>query len=178
MLAQNDTIPVSVNPALLEILSSKYPKSYTIGEISVTGTQSFDPTLIVSISGLAVGDKLLLPGSDVFGKAIAKLWKQSLVSNTVINITKVQGSSISIEIAITERPRLISFSFEGVKKSEKEDLENQRDNTQSPSQRKSIDERLKQVYTELSLIQRALVALVGVAAISAVCFLITESNSG
>ena len=122
--AQNDTLPVSVNPALQEIFTSKYPKSYNIAEISVTGTQSFDPGLIISISGLAVGDKVLLPGSDVFGKAIAKLWKQSLVSNAIISITKVQDADIFVEIAITERPRLIALNFEGVKKSEKEDLEN------------------------------------------------------
>jgi outer membrane protein insertion porin family len=152
VLAQNDTIPVSVNPALLEILSSKYPKSYTIGEISVTGTQSFDPTLIVSISGLAVGDKLLLPGSDVFGKAIAKLWKQSLVSNAVVNITKLEGSSLSVEIAITERPRLISFSFEGVKKSEKEDLENKiglsKDKVLTENMKLSAVEAIEKFYYE------------------------------
>ena len=152
VLAQNDTLPVSVNPALLEIFSSKYPKSYTIGEITVTGTQSFDPTLIVSISGLAVGDKILLPGSDVFGKAIAKLWKQSLVSNAVVNITKLEGSSISVEIAITERPRLISFSFEGVKKSEKEDLENKiglsKDKVLTENMKLSAVEAIEKFYYE------------------------------
>ena len=58
--AQQDTLPVSVNPALLDIFQSKYPKNYTIAGISVTGAKAFDANLIASISGLAIGDKVLL----------------------------------------------------------------------------------------------------------------------
>jgi len=121
--AQNDTIPVSVNPALQQIFTAKYPKSYTIGGISVTGAKAFDPNLIISISGMAIGDKVQLPGSDVFGKAISKLWKQSLVSNVNITITRLEEQTIFIEINIVERPRLIDFKFMGIKKGEKDDLE-------------------------------------------------------
>jgi len=121
--AQNDTIPVSVNPALQEILTAKYPKSYTIGGITVTGAKAFDPNLIISISGMAIGDKVQLPGSDVFGKAISKLWKQSLVSKVDVAITRLEEQTIFIEINIEERPRLIDFKFIGIKKGEKDDLE-------------------------------------------------------
>ena len=121
--AQNDTIPVSVNPALQEILNAKYPKTYTIAGISVTGTKAYDANLISSISGMAVGDKIQLPGSDVFGKAIAKLWKQNLVSKVDISITRLEDQNIYIDINILERPRLIDFKFIGIKKGEKDDLE-------------------------------------------------------
>ena len=121
--AQNDSIPVSVNPALMEIFNAKYPKSYTIAGISVTGTKAFDPALISSISGLAVGDKVQIPGTDVFGKAIAKLWKQSLVSNVVINIAKLEDQNIYLEIEITERARLIDYKVIGVSSGEKDDLD-------------------------------------------------------
>lgn len=121
--AQTDTIPVSVDPALQDIYNSKYPKEYTIGGITVTGTRSFDQNLIISISGLAVGDKVQIPGTDVFGKAIAKLWKQSLVSNVEINLTKLEGSMLYIQLNITERPRLLDYKFVGIKKGERDDLE-------------------------------------------------------
>ena len=121
--AQNDTIPVSVNPALQEIFNSKYPKTYTIAGISITGTKAYDANLISSISGMAVGDKIQLPGSDVFGKAIAKLWKQNLVSKVDISITRLEDQNIYIDINISERPRLIDFKFIGIKKGEKDDLE-------------------------------------------------------
>ncbi len=118
-----DTTPVSVDPALMEILNSKIPKEYTIADITVTGTKAFDPNLIVSISGIAVGDKVQIPGTDAFGKAIAKLWRQNLISQVEIYFTKLSGRDLSIEIAITERPRLADFKFVGVKKGERDDLE-------------------------------------------------------
>lgn len=121
--AQQDTTPVSVNPALLEILSGKYPKPYIIAGIQVNGTRAFDPSLISSISGLALGDKVMLPGTDAFAKAISKLWKQSLVAHVEININRLEEQNIYIEINIVERPRLIDFRFIGVTKGEKDDME-------------------------------------------------------
>ncbi|MFN0081638.1 MAG: hypothetical protein ACKVOM_03900 [Ferruginibacter sp.] len=113
---------VSVDPTLKEIYSSKIPKKYTIAGINVIGSKSFDKNLIISISGLAIGDEVQIPGTDVFNKAIVKLWKQSLVSSAEINITRLEDSKIYIEIIVQERPRLINFSFEGVKKGDKDDL--------------------------------------------------------
>ncbi len=113
---------LSVNPALIDLYKGKVPKKYTIAGITVTGTRSYDQNLIISISGLAVGDEVMIPGTDAFSKAISKLWKQSLVSDAEINITKLDGNNIYIEVAVTERPRLLDFSFEGVKKGERDDL--------------------------------------------------------
>ena len=124
LIAQiNDTVPVSVNPAMLEIFNSKYPKTYTIAGITVVGSKAFDQNLIISISGIAVGDKVQLPGSDAFGKAITKLWKQSLVANVEIIITKLDGTDIYLEFDIKERPRLLDYTFIGIKKGEKDDLD-------------------------------------------------------
>src|SRR5438105_343650 len=115
-LAQNDTVPVSVNPALLEILNSKAPRTYTIAGITVVGTRSYDRNTIISISGMSVGDKVQLPGSDIFAKAIIKLWKQSLVSDVQINLARLEGTNLYIELEIRERPRLLDFTFSGIKK--------------------------------------------------------------
>ena len=111
-----DSNTVSVNPALQEIYNSRIPKEYTIAGITVTGAKAFDQNLIISISGLAVGDKVQIPGTDAFGKAIAKLWKQSLVADVQIFITQMEGTNIYLEIQIVERPRLLDFKFVGVKK--------------------------------------------------------------
>lgn len=121
--AQNDTTPVSVNPELQSIFNAKTPKEYTIAGINVTGTRAFDPNLIISISGLAVGDKVQIPGTDLFGKAIAKLWRQSLISDIEIILTRLEGKDLYIEFALTERPRLADYKFIGIKKGEKDDLE-------------------------------------------------------
>jgi outer membrane protein insertion porin family len=150
--AQKDTTPVSVNPALLEILNNKYPKTYTIAGITVTGTKAFDPALISSISGIAIGDKVQLPGSDVFGKAITKLWKQSLVSKVDITINKLEDQNIFIEINVVERPRLIDFKFIGIRKGEKDDLETKiglaKDRVLTENMKLSAVEAIRKFYYE------------------------------
>ena len=115
--------PVSVNPELEGIFTSKVPKEYTIAGITVIGSKAFDANLIISISGMAVGDKVIIPGTDVFGKAIAKLWRQSLIADIEISLTRLEGRDLYVQFDITERPRLASFKFEGIKKSERDDLE-------------------------------------------------------
>ncbi len=113
---------VSVNVPLENIFNSKSPKEYIIADIKVTGTKSFDPNLIISISGLAVGDKVMLPGGDNFSKAITNLWKQNLVSDVQIYFTNLVGNKLSVEINITDRPSLTNFKFKGVSKGEADDL--------------------------------------------------------
>ena len=113
---------VSVNVPLENIFNSKSPKEYIISDIKVTGTKSFDPNLIISISGLAVGDKVMLPGGDNFSKAITNLWKQNLVSDVEIYFTNLVANKLSVEINITDRPSLTNFKFRGVSKGEADDL--------------------------------------------------------
>lgn len=115
--AQNDSTELS------QIFHQKYPKEYTIAGIDVIGTKAFDPNLIISISGLAVGDKIKIPGTDVFSNAIEKLWRQNLVSNIYINLTRLEGSNLYLEIELTERPRLLQINLIGIKKGERDDLE-------------------------------------------------------
>ncbi|MEO7121172.1 MAG: POTRA domain-containing protein, partial [Ginsengibacter sp.] len=117
-----DTTPVSVNVPLENIFNAKSPKQYIISAIKVTGTKSFDPNLIISISGLAVGDKVMIPGGDNFSRAITNLWKQNLVSDVQIYFTNLEGNNLSIEIDIKDRPSLTNFKFKGVSKGEADDL--------------------------------------------------------
>lgn len=117
-----DSVPSSVNVDLENIFNAKAPKEYVISDIKVTGTKSFDPNLIISISGIAVGDKVMIPGGDNFSKAISNLWKQNLVSDVKIYFTNLIGNKLSIEINITDRPSLTSFKFKGISKSEADDL--------------------------------------------------------
>ncbi len=118
-----DTVPTAISPELEHIFDSHTPKQYVISDIKVTGTTSFDPNLIVSISGMAVGDKVTIPGGDLFSKAINNLWKQGLISDAEIYITSLSGNNrIGVEIHLKDRPSLTSFKFKGITKAEQEDL--------------------------------------------------------
>ena len=124
LLAQqkNDTIPDSVDPDLVNILNSRQPKEYTIAGIKVTGTKRYDEQLLISISGLTVGQQVQIPGGDNFSKAIINLWKQRLFSNIEIYFTKLEGTNLYIEISVTERPTLSKYILRGIKKADQDDL--------------------------------------------------------
>lgn len=123
VLAQNDTLPeASADPALLAIYNAKYPRKYTIADIKVTGNVVFDPAIVISVSGLSVGDEVTIPGGDQFSKAITKLWTQNMFTNINIYIVKLEGDNIWVEIVAEERPMLSDFKFKGVRKTEADEL--------------------------------------------------------
>lgn len=115
--------PTSVDPNLLAWQNATRPKEYTITAIHTSGIHFLDTAIVISISGIQVGDKVLHPGGDNFSKAILNLWRQRLFSNIQIFVTKVNGDDIEIEISVTELPRLGNFQFKGIKKSEAEELQ-------------------------------------------------------
>ena len=97
------------------------PKEYEIGGITVSGVKFLDPIVLQHVSGLKVGEKVMVPGDD-FVDAINKLWKQGLFSDVKITATKIVSDKIFIDIYLLERPRLSKFSFSGIKKNEADDL--------------------------------------------------------
>ncbi|KIC94778.1 BamA/OMP85 family outer membrane protein [Flavihumibacter solisilvae] len=117
------TRPTAIDPELEAMVNAKTPSEYTIAGIQVSGTKYRDQALLLSISGLTVGDKVIIPGGDNLSKAIQNLWKQNLFSDVQIYFTKVEGKNVYIEIFVAERPSLSGFTFKGVKKSEADDLE-------------------------------------------------------
>ena len=117
---------VSVSDAgdepLPEIEYTYQRKTYEIAGISVTGADSYEDFVLIGFSGLAVGDKIEVPG-DQITKAIKRFWKQGLFSDVKIKAKKIEGQKIWLEIALKQRPRVSEVIYNGLKKSEKEDVE-------------------------------------------------------
>jgi outer membrane protein insertion porin family len=123
LVISKDSVPgASVDPELLAIFDAKLPKKYIIQDIKVTGARIFDPAIVISVSGLAVGEEVTLPGGDQFSKAINRLWGQNMFTNINIFITKLEGRGIWVELVATERPMLSDFTFKGVKRTEADEL--------------------------------------------------------
>ena len=97
------------------------PKDYEIGGIVISGIQHLDENIVSASSGLYVGKKITIPGNDI-SNAIKKLWKQNLFADVSIDVTKVVGKLIFLQINLTEKPRLSSYVFKGIKKKEGDDL--------------------------------------------------------
>jgi outer membrane protein insertion porin family len=118
-----DTVPVSIDPELEQLPFAKTPKEYTIAGITVTGSRYLDSNMVISISGLSVGDKLVIPGGDQFSKAINNLWKQNFFSNAQILFTKLVGRDLYIEINVQERPRLSEVVMKGIPKGQVDEIQ-------------------------------------------------------
>lgn len=151
--AQNDTLPpASVDPALLSIFNAKYPRKYIIADIAVKGNKAFDPAIVISVSGLAVGDEVTLPGGDNFSKAINKLWSQNMFTNINIWITKLEENNIWIEIDAVERPMLADYKFKGIRKTESDELKDKvglvKSRVVTDNMKLSAKENIIKYYTE------------------------------
>ena len=99
------------------------PKKYEIAGITVEGTKFVDPNVLSMLSGLRVGNEITVPGDDI-AMAIRKIWDQGMFDDVAINATNMVGGKIFLQIVVQERPRVSKFSFEGIKKSEADDIRN------------------------------------------------------
>lgn len=95
------------------------PKTYEIAAIDVVGDLNNDPQILANLSGLKVGQEVTVPG-DQISKAIKKYWEYGLFSDVKISASKIEGRLIFLEIYLQERPRLSELNYFGLKKSEKE----------------------------------------------------------
>ena len=147
-----DTVITNVDADLINIFNQKAPKKYKITAIKVTGNSFFDENLLTSIANINIGDEVVLPGGDLFSKAITKLWAQNYFSDVQIYITKLEDKNIEIEIAVTERARLSNFLFRGVSKSDAEDLTGKtglvRNRVITENMKISAIEAIKKFYAE------------------------------
>lgn len=96
-------------------------KSYTIAGIKVQGIQFTDEQTVLAASGLTVGERINIPSSQT-GEAIQKIWKLNIYSDVSLSSEKVVDNYIFLIIGVKERPRIASFSFQGVTKSQSDDL--------------------------------------------------------
>ena len=91
-------------------------KTYKLDSISVSGIKTFNEQTVISYSGLNKGEKIKVPGEKI-SAMINKLWALELFSDINVFVTKVNNSSISLELEIVELPTLTNVKINGLKKS-------------------------------------------------------------
>src|SRR6056297_4061366 len=114
-------IAQNINYASLPVANYQNPEEYIIKDISVAGIKYLDKNILINLSGLSVGQEIIVPGDDITN-AIQKLWDQGLFSDVKISITDVVIDSISLEIFLLERNRLSALEINGLKKSKETDI--------------------------------------------------------
>lgn len=98
------------------------PRQYEIADIKVTGSESYENSVIVGFSELKVGQTITVPGDDIT-KVIKRFWKQGLFSDVKILADKIEDGKIWLNIAIKQQAKISEIQFSGCKKSHIEDLE-------------------------------------------------------
>ncbi len=105
-----------------DVVYSPLPKTYEIADIRVTGVPAADDYLIIGYSGLSVGDRVEIPGDEITA-AVKRFWRQGLYSKVQINVDKIAGDKVWLEIALAQQPRMSQLTFSNVKSGEKKDIE-------------------------------------------------------
>lgn len=104
------------------ILYSATPKKYEIGGITVSGVKEQEDYLLIGLSGLSVGQVVSVPGEEIT-QAVKRYMKHGLFSDVHISATKIEGNKVFLNIELKQRPRISEIHYNGIKKSEREDLE-------------------------------------------------------
>ena len=121
LVVLQDTAPEEVVSApVIEYTMQR--RIYEIADIQVTGADGYEDFVLIGFSGLAVGDKIEVPG-DQITKSLKRFWKQGLFSDVKFKATKIEGDKIWIEIALQQRPRVSEIVYNGLRKTEQEDVE-------------------------------------------------------
>ena len=123
MSRQSDISQTTVTDTIYnpDIIYSPLPKTYEIAGIRVEGIPNVDDYVIIGHSGLSVGEKVAVPGSDITD-ATKRFWRQGLYSSVQIVAEKIAGDKIWLIIKLKTRPRMSEMKFTGVKSGEKKDL--------------------------------------------------------
>ena len=105
-----------------QINYSGEPAMYILGGLTVDNVEPYDNDLLRSISELTVGQKISVPGIEIT-EVINRYWNQGLFSNVKLLADSIVDDKIYLHVVLTPQPRISSISYSGVKKSEREDIE-------------------------------------------------------
>ena len=104
------------------VIYTSMPRTYQISGIEVEGAQNYDDNTIIGFSGLKVGQKVEVPGQDLYN-ASHRLIRQGLFSQAQIKVAKTYGDEVWLVISLRTHPRISEINYYGMKKGEKDDIQ-------------------------------------------------------
>ena len=96
------------------VIYTSMPRTYQIAGIEVTGAQNYDDNTIIGFSGLKVGQKVEVPGQDLYN-ASHRLIRQGLFAQAQIKVAKTYGDEVWLIIALRTHPRISEINYYGMK---------------------------------------------------------------
>ena len=98
------------------------PRTCTLAGLTVSGVEGYDDYVLLSVSGLTVGQQVTIPGNEVTD-AVKRYWRHGLFSDVKISVDSIIGDNAYLHIQLAVRPRISTINYIGLKKSEREDME-------------------------------------------------------
>lgn len=105
-----------------QVIYTAMPRTYTIAGIAVSGADNYNPEVVMNYAGLRVGERVQVPGSELTNAA-KRLMAQGLFSQAQIVINKIAGNKVWIEYSLRQQPRIREVRYVGMKKSERDDIQ-------------------------------------------------------
>ena len=100
---------------------NRTPREVVVKNIEVEGIPNVDKNMLIRLSGISVGERISIPGDEIT-KAIKRYWKNGLFSNVAISVDSIINDSAYLHIQLSPRPRISKINYNGVRKSEKDEL--------------------------------------------------------
>lgn len=136
---------------ILNTSAQEGPRTYKILAISTDGNKFYDSRIIISNSGLKVGDEIMIP-SDATQQAIMNLWNMKLFSDIEILVDKKVGDGAYLVIKVKELPKLDNIKFSGNDEFSDKDLEEkmplEKGQVITPQTVKDIEYNITKAYEE------------------------------
>lgn len=100
------------------------PKKYIIGGINVSGVKYLSQEQIISVTGLRVGDEIVIPSVDL-SDVLKRILAQRYFSDASINIDSLSTGkdTVFLGLKLVEKPRVSQWVFNGVRSGQRSDLE-------------------------------------------------------
>ncbi len=125
-----------------EISYAGTPRHCEIGGLAVEGVEGYEDFVILGLSGLTVGQEIDVPGSEIT-QAVKRYWKHGLFSKVKITADSIIGSKVYLTVHLALRPKITQINYTGVKKNEREDLENKLGMAKGMSLTKNLIDRAR-----------------------------------
>lgn len=120
------------------------PKEYVIGGVNVKGIKYLDKSVLITISKLTEGDRIMVPG-DATANAVKNLWAQGLFDDVSLEINRISEDSIFFDLLLVERPRVSKIKLSGIGKTETTDIQEKLNNQKG----KIVNENLTNVINSI-----------------------------
>ena len=104
------------------IVYGSLPRVYEIAGITVSGAPNYDDSTVLGYAGLKTGDRMAIPGDDLTD-AVKRLMRHGLFSQVQVKVLKTAGDKAWIELALRTQPRISKVNYLGMKKSDRDDIQ-------------------------------------------------------